>query len=64
MQNPDRALTKREIYKHIWQHENYDDNNLSVFISRLRKVLESSSGSQYYLYTVRGVGYRFSGDRR
>lgn len=64
MQNPDRALTKREIYKHIWLHENYDDNNLSVFISRLRKVLESSSGSQYYLQTVRGVGYRFSGERR
>ncbi|KAA1183515.1 response regulator transcription factor [Paenibacillus sp. B2(2019)] len=64
MQNPDRALTKRAIYKHIWQHENYDDNNLSVFISRLRKILESSSGSQYSIYTVRGVGYRFSGDRR
>lgn len=64
MQNPDRALTKREIYKHIWQHENYDDNNLSVFISRLRKLLGSSTNSPYYLHTVRGVGYRFSGDRR
>lgn len=64
MQNPNRALTKREIYKQIWQHENYDDNNLSVFISRIRKLLESSTGSQYSIYTVRGVGYRFSGDKR
>ncbi len=64
MQNPNRALTKREIYKQIWQHENYDDNNLSVFISRIRKILESSTGSQYSIYTVRGVGYRFSGDKR
>ncbi|MNN56354.1 Phosphate regulon transcriptional regulatory protein PhoB [compost metagenome] len=63
MQNPDRVLTKREIYKHIWQHENYDDNNLSVFISRLRKILESFSGSQHTIHTVRGVGYRFSGER-
>jgi len=64
MQNPDRVLTKRGIYQRIWQHENYDDNNLSVFISRLRKILESSSSPQHYLHTVRGVGYRFSGDRR
>lgn len=63
MQNPDRVLTKREIYRQIWQHENYDDNNLSVFISRLRKILESLSGSQHTLHTVRGVGYRFSGDK-
>lgn len=64
MRNSDRVLTKREIYKHIWQHENYDDNNLSVFISRLRKMLESSAGSPQHLHTVRGVGYRFSGDGR
>jgi DNA-binding response OmpR family regulator len=62
MRNPDRVLTKREIYQHIWQHEHYDDNNLSVFISRLRKLLENSSGSQHHLHSVRGVGYRFSGD--
>lgn len=64
MRNPDRVLTKREIYKHIWQHENYDDNNLSVFISRLRKMLESSADSHHHLHTVRGVGYRLSGDGR
>lgn len=62
MRNPDRVLTKREIYRQIWQHENYDNNNLSVFISRLRKLLESSSDSQLHLHSVRGIGYRFSGD--
>lgn len=61
MQNANHVLTKREIYKHIWQHENYDDNNLSVFISRLRKILEQVTG-QHSLDSVRGVGYRFSGD--
>ncbi|WP_425453312.1 winged helix-turn-helix domain-containing protein [Cohnella lupini] len=64
MRNPDRVLTKSEIYKQIWQHENYDDNNLSVFISRIRKMLESAPGSQAHLHTVRGIGYRFSGDGR
>lgn len=62
MKNVDRVLTKREIYKHIWQHENYDDNNLSVFISRLRKILERTTNQQY-IYNIRGVGYRFSEDK-
>lgn len=61
MRNPDRVLSKREIYMQIWQHENYDDNNLSVFVSRLRKMLEKASSSKVHLHTVRGIGYRFSG---
>ncbi|RXZ81028.1 DNA-binding response regulator [Paenibacillaceae bacterium] len=64
MRNPDRILTKREIYKQVWHHENYDDNNLSVFISRIRKMLESAPGAQARLQTIRGIGYRFSGDGR
>ncbi|MDQ0090444.1 DNA-binding response OmpR family regulator [Paenibacillus anaericanus] len=62
MQNPDRVLTKGEIYKQVWNHENFDDNNLSVFISRLRSILESTEGSPPYIHTIRGIGYRFSGD--
>ena len=62
MQNPDRILTKREIYKQVWNHENFDANNLSVFISKLRSILEPTGGSSHYLHSIRGVGYRFSGD--
>ena len=61
MRNADRVLTKREIYKHIWQHENYDNNNLSVFISRLRKIMEQATGQQH-IRSVRGIGYQFVGD--
>jgi len=64
MKNPDRVLTKRDIYQHVWKHNNYDDNNLSVFISRLRAILDDSADSPRHLRTVRGVGYRFSGDGR
>lgn len=62
MQNPDRVLTKREIYKQVWNHENFDDNNLSVFISKLRTILEPTEESPHYLHSIRGIGYRFSGD--
>lgn len=60
MQNPDRVMTKLEIYQQVWQHERYDDNNLSVYMSRLRKMLERSQSS-WEIQTVRGVGYRLTG---
>lgn len=60
MRNPDRVMTKLEIYQQVWQHERYDDNNLSVYISRLRKLLERA-GSAWEIQTVRGVGYRLTG---
>jgi len=64
LKNPDRILTKRDIYQHVWKHENYDDNNLSVFINRLRTILGDTAHTPVHLHTVRGVGYRFSGDGR
>jgi len=64
MKNPDQILTKRDIYQQVWKHKNYDDNNLSVFINRLRTILGDSGHTRVHLHTVRGVGYRFSGDGR
>ncbi|RED56174.1 MULTISPECIES: response regulator transcription factor [Cohnella] len=60
MQNPDKVMTKLEIYQQVWQHERYDDNNLSVYMSRLRKHLERAQ-STWEIQTVRGVGYRLTG---
>ncbi|RTE00715.1 response regulator transcription factor [Paenibacillus whitsoniae] len=60
MQNPDRVMTKLEIYQQVWQHEKYDDNNLSVYMSRLRKQLKQAQSS-WEIQTVRGVGYRLTG---
>ncbi len=62
MQNPDQVLTKSDIYKQIWKHEHYDDNSLSVYMNRLRKKIEIDPLHPQYLQTVRGIGYRFSGD--
>lgn len=60
MQNPDQVMTKLEIYQQVWQHARYDDNNLSVYMSRLRKQLERAQSS-WQIQTVRGVGYRLTG---
>jgi len=60
MRNPDQVMTKIEIYQQVWQHERFDDNNLSVYMSRLRKLLEQAQ-SPWEIQTVRGVGYRLTG---
>ncbi|WP_256759477.1 response regulator transcription factor [Cohnella sp. WQ 127256] len=64
MTNPDRTLTRKHIYQHIWKHENIDNNNLNVFINRLRTMLEDTADSPIHLHSIRGIGYRFSGDGR
>lgn len=63
MKNPDRVMTKLEIYRQVWQHEHYDDNNLSVYMSRLRKQLERAD-SPWAIQAIRGVGYRLTGVER
>lgn len=62
MKNPDRVLTKRDIYLHVWKHDHVNDNNLSVFMNRLRALLDDDSDTAPQIHTVRGIGYRFSGD--
>jgi len=64
MTNPDRTLTRRHIYQQIWKHDNIDNNNLSVFINRLRTILGDTADSPIHLHSIRGIGYRFSGDGR
>ncbi|MOA61683.1 Phosphate regulon transcriptional regulatory protein PhoB [compost metagenome] len=62
MRNPDRVFTKKEIYQQIWKHDNYDENNLRVYMNRLRKMLDNPSSPISHFQTIRGIGYRFSGD--
>ncbi|NHN33067.1 response regulator transcription factor [Paenibacillus agricola] len=62
MRNPDRVFTKRGIYRQIWNHDNYNENNLRVYMNRLRKMLDNPSSPINHFQTIRGIGYRFSGD--
>ena len=65
MTNPDRILTRKQIYQHIWKHENVDNNTLNVYINRIRTILSDTTiDGTNHLQTVHGIGYRFSGDGR
>ncbi|MFJ8066708.1 response regulator transcription factor [Psychrobacillus sp. NPDC096426] len=57
MNNPERALSKKEIYESIWKGTYYgDDNTISVHVSNLRKKI-SEITTEEYIKTIWGVGF-------
>lgn len=66
MENPERVLTKRQLYHAVWNEEFYfDDNTVMVHISRIRARIEDDPQQPKYLKTVRGIGYKlhYAGDK-
>lgn len=59
MENPERLLTKQEIFTKVWKSEIPDDNSILVYIKRLRDKIEDNPSSPKHLITVWGRGYCF-----
>ncbi|MEN6351751.1 MAG: response regulator transcription factor [Syntrophomonas sp.] len=60
-QNPNRVLTKDQIYVHIWGEEAYGDlTTVAVHIRKIREKIEADPSNPQYLETVWGAGYRFT----
>jgi DNA-binding response OmpR family regulator len=58
--SPGRVFTRETLLEHIWGDSTYrDPRTVDVHIRHLREKLESDPKSPDYLFTVRGVGYRF-----
>ncbi len=57
---PGRVFTREMLLEHIWGDSTYrDPRTVDVHIRHLREKLESDAKQPEYLFTVRGVGYRF-----
>jgi DNA-binding response OmpR family regulator len=57
---PGRVFTREMLLEHIWGDSTYrDPRTVDVHIRHLREKLEADPKSPEYLFTVRGVGYRF-----
>ena len=58
MSSPGRVYTKKQIYEAVWE-DTYivDDNNIMVYISRLREKLGTRE-EESYIQTIRGLGYK------
>lgn len=61
--NAGRVLTHRQLLEHVWGvgYEN-ETQYLRVYISQLRRKLESDSMGSQLIWTEPGVGYRFMPD--
>ncbi|MEJ8568433.1 phosphate regulon transcriptional regulator PhoB [Elongatibacter sediminis] len=59
MSHPGRAYSRSQLLDHVWGADAYlEERTVDVHIRRLRKALEPS-GTDSYVQTVRGHGYRF-----
>lgn len=59
VQNSGYLIEKEEIMHEIWPNMIVEENNLTVHISTLRKLLGDDHGQHNYIKTVPTRGYRF-----
>ena len=63
--NPGRVFTRDMLLTRIWGDSAYrDPRTIDVHIRHLREKLEIEAKDPEYLFTVRGVGYRFRDEAR
>lgn len=60
--HPRQILTRDQLFERFWG-EYGDRHSLTVHISRLRDKIELDPSQPRHIVTVRGVGYRFEGER-
>lgn len=60
-ENPDRVLSKEQIFEKIWGVDNYGEMaTVAVHIRRLREKIEINPSNPEYIETIWGTGYRFN----
>jgi DNA-binding response OmpR family regulator len=58
--SPGRVLTRETLLEHVWGDSEYrDPRTVDVHIRHLREKIERDPKEPQFLFTVRGVGYRF-----
>ena len=61
MENPNRVLTREQIYNSVWGYEDFGDiNTVTVHIKKLR---EKINDCDRFIKTVWGAGYKFIGEK-
>jgi DNA-binding response OmpR family regulator len=63
MRRRDEVVAKRDILEHVWDaHYAGDPNVVEVYVGYLRRKIDTPFG-RHSLQTIRGAGYRLTGDR-
>ena len=59
--HPNQVFTREQLLRQVWGFEFFGDSRtVDVHIKRLREKLQDSEKYGWSIYTVRGVGYKFS----
>lgn len=62
--NQDKVLTREFLLESVWDNDSHcDTGTLDVHIRWLREKIEEDAGRPQYIRTVRGVGYKFVGEK-
>jgi DNA-binding response OmpR family regulator len=62
---PGRVFSRESLLEQVWGDSTYrDTRTVDVHIRHLREKLEADPKNPEYLFTVRGVGYRFRDSER
>src|ERR1700730_19178077 len=59
VENSTRVVKKEELMNAVWADTAVEDNNLTVHISALRRILGGLRNEHRYIVTVPGQGYQF-----
>ncbi|MCR5324276.1 MAG: response regulator transcription factor [Lachnospiraceae bacterium] len=57
--NPDRLITKQELFDNVWNDKFTSDGTLNVHIRKLREAIEEDPGEPKRIITVWKEGYRY-----
>ena len=57
--NPNRLVTKKELFDNVWKDKFTSDGTLNVHIRKLREAIEKDPKEPSYITTVWKEGYRF-----
>ena len=59
--HPNQVFTREQLLRQVWGFEFFGDSRtVDVHIKRLREKLQDSEKYGWTIYTVRGIGYKFS----
>ncbi len=57
-----RAISKEDLYRHVWGESFVEEANLPNLISEIRAALGENRKSARFIRTIHGFGYAFSGE--
>lgn len=61
--HPRRAFGREELFERLWGDFG-DRHTVTVHVARVRETIAEDPSRPHLLVTVRGMGYRFEGERR